>query len=293
MSADDLHAHLDGGATTVARCWLVERKDRVSFGFTDHDLDLAFDGHAFRAGTGLTAKALSQTTGLSVDNSEAVGALADVAVTEADIAAGRFDGASVTCWLVNWANVAARKVLFRGTFGQIERAGGAFRAELRGLTEALNVPQGRSVQRGCSAILGDASCRVDLSQPGLSAELAVETVEGGRIFRWAGFTGFDDRWFERGRFRVLSGAAAGLVQVVKNDRLSAVSRTVELWEALAGVAAGDTVRIEAGCDKRADTCQLKFSNFLNFRGFPHVPGEDWLASYPVRTGRNDGGSLVR
>jgi uncharacterized phage protein (TIGR02218 family) len=39
--------------------------------------------------------------------------------------------------------------------------------------------------------------------------------------------------------------------------------------------------LEAGCDKRAETCRLKFANFLNFRGFPHVPGEDWLASYPT------------
>lgn len=292
MSAEALHAHLDGGVTTVARCWAVVRRDEVKFGFTDHDMDLSFDGVVFRAGTGLTAKALSQTTGLSVDNSEAMGALSDAAVTEADIAAGRFDGAAVTCWLVNWADVAARKVLFRGSLGQIERSGGAFRAELRGLTEALNVPQGRSVQRGCSAVLGDGACRFDLSAQGYAVEVMVEVVDGGRVFRWADFTGFDDRWFERGRFVVVSGAAAGLVAVVKNDRLSGVSRTVELWEPLAAVAVGDVVRIEAGCDKRADTCRLKFGNFLNFRGFPHVPGEDWLASYPLRTGRNDGGSLV-
>ena len=41
------------------------------------------------------------------------------------------------------------------------------------------------------------------------------------------------------------------------------------------------VRIIAGCDKTAATCRTKFANFLNFRGFPHIPGEDWLTSYPV------------
>jgi uncharacterized phage protein (TIGR02218 family) len=69
---------------------------------------------------------------------------------------------------------------------------------------------------------------------------------------------------------------------------------VELWEALgAPLAAGDMVRIEAGCDKRAETCQLKFDNFLNFRGFPHIPGEDWLMAYPTSGQVHDGGSLVR
>lgn len=42
-------------------------------------------------------------------------------------------------------------------------------------------------------------------------------------------------------------------------------------------------------DKRAVTCRKKFNNFLNFRGFPDIPGEDWLMSYPIPSERNDGG----
>lgn len=218
--------------------------------------------------------------------------LSDDAVTEADLDAGRFDGAEVRAWLVNWADPAQRALEFRRTIGEVVRSGPAFRAELRGLAEALGVPRGRVFQRPCSAVLGDAACGVDLSAPGYRAERAVEAVEGGRVFRWASFAGFDDRWFEAGRFTVLTGAAAGLVAVVKGDRLSAAGRTVELWEALrAPVVPGDVVRLEAGCDKRPETCRLKFLNFVNFRGFPHVPGEDWLTAYPVSDGRNDGGSL--
>jgi uncharacterized phage protein (TIGR02218 family) len=122
----------------------------------------------------------------------------------------------------------------------------------------------------------------------------VETVEGGRLFRWASLPGFDDRWFEKGRLVVMTGEAAGLSGTVKNDRQGASGRMVELWQAiLAEIAPGDLVRIEAGCDKRAETCRLKFGNFLNFRGFPHVPGEDWLTSYPSRVQANDGGRLNR
>lgn len=286
--------HLGTGITTVARCWRVARRDGVVMGFTDHDRDLVFDGTLFRAGAGLSAKAVSQTTGLAVDNTEAAGALSDAGITEADLLAGRFDGAEVEAWLVNWADPAQRMLQFRGSMGEVVQAGGAFQAELRGLTERLNQPQGRVYQRGCSAVLGDAQCRVDLSLPGYSEERAVEAVEGARVFGWADFLGFDDRWFERGRLVVLTGAAAGLVAVVKNDRLSGRARTVELWEAIrAPVVAGDVVRLEAGCDRRAETCRLKFANFLNFRGFPHLPGEDWLTAVPRADGVNDGGSLGR
>ncbi len=292
--AQDLYAHLQSGATSVCRAWAVTRADGESFGFTDHDRDLSFEGFTFRADSGLTARALQQATGLSVDNSEAVGALSSASVTEADILAGRFDGAEVRAWLVNWADVSERVLQFRGTFGEITRAGGAFQAELRGLTEGLNQPQGRVYQRTCSAVLGDKACKVDLGQLGYFAEVAAEDVDGRQTFRFAELAGFDDRWFERGRLVVLSGAATGLVGVIKNDRIRTGGRDLELWQSFAlEIAAGDMLRLEAGCDKRVETCRLKFNNFLNFRGFPHIPGEDWLTTFPRSQDVNDGGSLGR
>lgn len=290
----ELAAHLAGGLTTLCRCWAVTRRDGIEQGFTDHDMDLTFEAVQFRADTGLSAKALQQTTGLAVDNTEALGALSDASVSEADIQAGRYDGAEVRAWLVNWADVSQRMLQFRGTFGEIQRSGGAFQVELRGLTEALNQPQGRVYQRPCPAVLGDKDCGFDLSAAGYFAEVAVEIVEDGRVFRFSEMAGFDLRWFERGRLSVLSGAAKGLVGMVKNDRLSDAGREIELWEVLrAPIEAGDLVRIEAGCDKRAESCRLKFQNFANFRGFPDIPGEDWLMSYPSQTSGNSGGSLTR
>ncbi|MDJ0828035.1 MAG: DUF2163 domain-containing protein [Rhodobacter sp.] len=288
-----LQAHLESGTTTLCRAWAVVRADGAAFGFTDHDRPLSFEGIDFKADSGLSAAAISQATGLAVDNTEAVGVLSDAALREDDIQAGRFDGAAVTAWLVNWADVDQRLVQFRGTLGEVKRSSGAFQAELRGLTEALNQPTGRVYQTPCAAVLGDAACGFDLDTPGYAAEIAVEAVEDRKLFRFAALAGFDDRWFERGRLRVLSGAAEGLVGLIKNDRLTAEGRSLELWQALgAAVAEGDTIRIEAGCDKRAGTCRLKFNNFLNFRGFPHIPGEDWLMAYPTDGQLHDGGSLV-
>lgn len=291
--SEELKAHLASGCTTLARAWAIARADGRVLGFTDHDVGLSFEGVDFEPDSGMTAKAIARGTGLSVDNSESYGALSSAAISEADILAGRYDGAEVTAWLVNWADVSERAMLFRGAIGEVTRAAGAFTAELRGLTEALGIEQGRIYHPRCAAVLGDGRCRFDLGTNGYALEIAAETVAEGRVFGFASVAGFEDRWFEKGRFRVLSGAAAGLIGVIKNDRVSgAGARTVELWQRLgAEVATGDMVRLEAGCDKRADTCRLKFDNFLNFRGFPHIPGEDWLVSYPVQSGANDGGSL--
>ena len=290
MSKEALLSHLATGTSTVCRAWTVRRRDGLVLGFTDHDRDLQVDGVACRADTGMTARSLQQTTGLSVDNSEAFGALSAAAITEDDLTAGRFDGAEVQAYLVNWAAPEDFVLQFRGSLGEISRVDGSFKAELRGLAELLNRPQGMAYTPGCSAVLGDGRCRFDLAQPGYFAEVAVDGVEDGRVFTFHSFASFEDRWFEGGRFSVVGGAAAGLVGVVKIDRSEGVQRRVELWQSLrAPIAAGDMVRIHAGCDKSANACRAKFANFLNFRGFPHIPGEDWLASYPV-PGRSNAGA---
>ena len=286
-----LDAHLARGTTGVCRCWKLVRGDGATFGFTDHDRALAFDGVSFKPETGLSAAALMQTTGLSVDNTEAVGALSDAAITEGDIAAGRYDGAAIEAWLVQWDQPENRVLQFRGTLGELTRANGAFTAELRGLAERMNTPTGRVYQRSCSAVLGDGDCRFDLATPGYAAEVTVAAVEGGRVLQLAGLEAFEARWFERGRCVVLDGAAAGLVGAVKIDRPEGSLRRVELWDRLrAGIAAGDTIRLTAGCDKRMETCRLKFANLLNFRGFPDIPGEDWMVAHPSRLSARDGGS---
>lgn len=291
---DSLRAHLATGATTLARAWAIARADGVVLGFTDHDRPLRFEGIEFAPDSGMSARALVQSTGLSVDNTEAVGALSSEAITEADLLAGRYDGAEVRIWLVNWADVRDHALQFRGHLGEITRVAGAFAAELRGLSERLGVEGGRIFHPRCSAVLGDGSCRFDVGLPGYAAEVAVGTVAEDQLFGFADLTGFEDRWFEKGQFEVLSGAAAGLFGVIKNDRLQGASRSVELWQRIgAPVVAGDLVRLVAGCDRRADTCRFKFGNFLNFQGFPHIPGDDWLLSYPVSSGVNDGGSLFR
>jgi uncharacterized phage protein (TIGR02218 family) len=283
--------HVENGLTTLCRCWLITRKDGVIFGFTDHDCKLEFDGLTFKADSGLSALALDQSTGLSVDNTEALGALSDAAVREEDIESGRFDGADVRAWMVNWADTSMRWLQFRGSIGELRRKGGAFQAELRGLAEALNRPLGRIYQKGCTAVLGEAGCQFDLEKPGYTESLPIEAVEEARVFSWAELDGFEPAWFARGRLTVTSGQASGLWGSIKQDRFENGHRIVELWEPIrGGLAVGDQVKLTAGCDKQLSTCRLKFNNFANYQGFPDLPSEDWVAAFPKKDGSNTGGS---
>ena len=286
-----LLAHLQTGCTTVCRCWALTRRDGTVMGFTDHDGPLSFEGITFRADTGMSTASLQQSTGLSVDNSETMGALSDAAIREADIEAGRYDGAEVTSWLVNWADVSERHLMFRGTIGELRLGNGAFHAELRGLTEALGRPVGRVYQKPCTAVLGDSTCGFDTTREGYFTERAVEVVEAGRVFRFDGMTGFDEGWFAFGTLAGLSGACEGLRGIVKRDAFEGERRVIELWHPMrAAMETGDQIRLVAGCDKRMQSCRTKFVNLLNFQGFPDVPGDSWLTVQPASAGETSGGS---
>lgn len=294
MSAADLLAHLATGATHVCHCWSVVRRDGLALGFTDHDRAIRFDGIEFLPESGLSARALASTTGLSVNNTEAIGVLSADAITEGDIDAGRYDGAAVTTWLVQWDNPAARQVRFSGTIGEIARESGGFRAELRGLTDALNQPQGRSYFTSCSVVLGDARCSVDFDDPTFGADAIIDNVANGQFFSFLNISNYHTGWFDAGFLEVQSGAAQGLSGVVRRDELDGDVRRIRLWEPIrALIAAGDAVRLIAGCDKRAVTCREKFANLVNFQGFPDIPGDDWLASVPRANGANTGRSRSR
>jgi uncharacterized phage protein (TIGR02218 family) len=51
--------------------------------------------------------------------------------------------------------------------------------------------------------------------------------------------------------------------------------------------------VTAGCDKRFETCRTKFANAVNFRGFPHLPGNDFVVAYAVPGEPGHDGSPLR
>ncbi len=287
-------AHLKSGATTLCHCWRVTRRDGAVLGFTDHDRALVFDGAAFEPETGADGAAMTASADLAVDNTEIEGALRSDRLSAADLAAGRYDGARVEIWRVNWADVDQRLLLRRGVIGEVRAARGpdgeTFAAEIRGQSSLLDRPSGRVYQRQCDALLGDARCGVDIADSAFGATGVVAAVIDEQRFTASGLAGFEDGWFEHGRLDWTSGANQDLSAFVKTHARAGEHASVTLWlPAGAPIKVGDAFAIIAGCDKRHETCRDKFSNLVNFRGFHLMPGNDFAVSYPARGEALDGG----
>jgi hypothetical protein len=204
---------IESGAATLCHVWRLTRRDGGMLGFTDHDRDLTMDGVVCRAGSGWMAGAGESAVGLAAGSFVASGGLDDVAITEADIAAGLYDGARVALWRVDWSEPTLAVRLWTATLTRLRHEGEAFVAEMEGPLAALERVVGRTYGRDCDAVLGDGRCGVDT----------------------AAFPG-------------------------------------------------------QTCDKRWSTCTGVFGNGLNFRGFPDIPGDDFLTAHPAGGGRHDGGS---
>jgi uncharacterized phage protein (TIGR02218 family) len=288
-----LAAHLAQDGTTTAKCWRVIRSDGLTLGFTDHDRMLEVEGTTCAPTFGLDGGEMPARLGQQVETGEVLGVLDSLAISEDDILLGRYDGAQVETWLVNWADPGQCLKLRVDTIGEIVREDGVFRAELRSPQQALNVTRGRVYHGLCDAVVGDTRCGVDL---GLAAHVGTATVEeviDAFQLRVSGLTGFDEGWFGFGVGQWIDGRREGLRDPVLTHRrepdgdvLGFASRVGD-W-----IGIGDQLSVTVGCDRRFATCRARFGNEVNFRGFPHIPGSDYVLRHPRQGDAMDGRAVV-
>jgi uncharacterized phage protein (TIGR02218 family) len=263
---------VEGEATSVALCWRLERADGAGVALTSHDMALTSGGVRYEPEPGIMPAAVTRTLGLEPHSGEVAGALSSDALREVDLALGRWDGAQVRLALVDWAEPDSEAIqLIGGEVGGVHIDGEAFSADLRGAAARLEEPVGPATSAECRAQFGDKKCRVDLA--GRTIVARVTGAERGSLTLDASV---DDR-FVLGRLRFMSGANCGLSSVI----LAAGGMNVQVRDLpRAAVESGCRVELREGCDKRFETCVSRFANAENFRGEPHLPGNDLLTRYP-------------
>ncbi|MCW2411241.1 MULTISPECIES: DUF2163 domain-containing protein [unclassified Sphingobium] len=256
----------------LAFCWRLERRDGVTIGLTSHDRGLRAHGLRYAAAPGITPSAIVQG-GNDPDLTDLQGAISSAAISEVDLDAGRWDGATLLLHLTEWTEPGVLWLeLARGELGSIERRGGAYSVSLRStLAAALERPVAPVTSATCRATLGDADCRIDLRRH--QQIVAVGAVADDRVACGGLLAGV----YPFGSLRWLEGPNCGLLQTIVDQEAGGVFLAEP---PVFPVAAGTRALLTQGCDKRLATCAARFGNAVNFRGEPHLPGMDLLTRYP-------------
>lgn len=264
-----LKAHYAQGTTTLATCWKATLTNGTVVAATSFDRDIVFGGVTYQAAQGYSASDIESSAELNPDNLEIQGVLASPAITDDDIHSGLWDYAAIEVFEVNYADLTqGRNLLRAGTLGEVRGGRSKFVAEMRGLLQAYTRNVVRLVTNDCTADLGDARCRVDLAA--ITVTGVVGTVTGNRTINDAARTEAAD-WFTGGKLTFTSGANTGRSMEVKRSAPGQIELAHAMYDA---IAPGDTYSVYAGCTKRhAEDCIAKHNNGVNFRGFPHLPGD--------------------
>lgn len=293
-----LKKHLAGDVTTLCTLWLVKRRDGAIFTFTDLDIPVIYDGNIYEPSSGYSVSAISSTSALDVDNLELEGMLTSEVISDDDLLAGLWDFAEFVIMRIDYGQAeivtdigygydygynygglggssgnSGVEILRAGTLGNVRTGRQNYFVELRGMMQPLQQDVGRLCLPACDADLGDHRCKVNLTP--FTVTGTVTSVATQSMFTDSSRSE-PDGWFAFGLLTFTSGLNEGYSMEVKT--YSSGGAFVLQQAMTFPIKPDDTYSVYAGCDKTRATCKNKFSNVVNFRGFPDVPGLDRMVS---------------
>lgn len=270
-----LQQGIDNG--TISTFIKIVRSDATIKGFSNHDKPLTIDSIQYKPTPGLERVIMNLRSNAEVSNQEFGGGWV-VDLNETDLQNGLYDDALITVFRADWSNVSAGTVvIFEGSLGMIQWTEDGFKADIHSLMRQLGKKIGISTT---------AKCRHNLFTQASSTNIGACTlVEGSFTYNTTvvtatsklkftiGSIGQPDAWIANGILTWTSGLNSGASYEVK----SYVSNVVDLFLPTTFIVAnGDAFTVTAGCDKNIETCKSKFSNVVNFGGFPHIkPEVNW------------------
>lgn len=272
--------------TRWASLWKLVRADGTTFAYTSHDESITYLGVTYKPCAGLEGSAieLGAVSG-SVGNQELKGFFDDDDIKQGDLLNGLYDGATVEIWIYPWGNTTG-EIPFRitaGIIGKVQENEDGFTAEVLSIGAQLQQQALLEVYSApCRYKLGGSRCGVELAcltATGTVTSVADRSVRDAASRRQFSDTGRSevDGWYEYGVLTWTSGSNAGVSVEVKVF----ADKTFTLWRPMQfEIEIGDEYSVAPGCAKTVDHCRYKFDNYLNYGGFPDVPGNDAIIRTP-------------
>lgn len=258
-----------------AECFTFTTTAGTPYRWTNYDVPIAYNGYTFSAGgplvQGLKYKG---TVGLEVDKQQLTIAarptdLINGAPFLVALRDGAFDGAAIQRDRVFMSSpggsVVGGVTLFKGFLSTVDSVG---RTQATVTVASALVVLDYDMPRNlfsptCVHTLYDAGCGIPRGT--FAASGAAGSGSTSNTVIWSGAA----TQHQQGSLVWTSGANANLRSTVRSVN---TGTSLSLMYPLPfAPSAGDTFTVYAGCDHTQATCQSRFNNTNNFRGFPYVP----------------------
>lgn len=276
-----LQTHYDGESTTTCLLVRLELKDGTIYGFTNLDVDVAYDdldgSVNYESDNGFTPSRFESGADLAVDNGEMMGWVAAAGITEQQIRAGLFDYATVKVYRVNYNDLTAgrHEIVATGTAGQTRFDNRGWITEFRSLTQQLRQPLSTLYSTTCQVQFGSPKCgKAFVWVTGSVTSVGSET---GRIFTDTALTDPDGHYLP-GVVEWLTGDNAGIEMEIDDHASDQITLAMPMPYP---IQTGDTYRVRQDCNKVARTvgdvpghCKDRHNNLNRFRGQSFLPVAD-------------------
>jgi uncharacterized phage protein (TIGR02218 family) len=156
-------------------------------------------------------------------------------------------------------------LLFKGRLGNVDQIGRTTaKLTVNSDLVLLDIDMPRNVyQPTCLHALYDSGCTLVKNAFGTNGTAASGSTAS--VINWSGASSV----YQQGSITFTSGVNAGVTANV-NSVAAGTSLTLG-YPLQSPPAPADTFTVYQGCDHTPGTCQSKFNNLANFRGFPYVP----------------------
>ena len=253
--------------TTLSICLKLSLSNGEVVSITDHDHDLIVDGLTYTASRSFSYTNIESHSSLNVDNLQIDSVLNSDYINKDDILAGKYDGAEVEIFQVDYNNQNHDKSILKfGFISEIKILDNRFIANIVAISQNAKRQIADTFSPFCRAKFCDHLCKLkidDFSYHGYISEVLIKRKK----FLDKSLKQEKD-YYKHGVITFLSGANKPYPIEIKES----VGSEIELFFlAPYEIKCGDKYTIIAGCDKLFSTCNRKFKNGINFRGEPHIP----------------------
>jgi uncharacterized phage protein (TIGR02218 family) len=256
----------------LADLYVITLTNSTVLRLTNFDINLTYDSNTYTS-SNLERDKIKQNTGFSVDSLDFI-IYSDSSIVingftfNQALHYGLFDGAKVQiykAYLNTDYSVIGAINLFYGSLSINSITNTKAELQITSITDILNTKLPRNLyQAACSNTLFDTACSVQKSTYKVSGIAGPECT---KVFVHAGLLAANN-YFNQGVILFTSGQNINIKRTVKKY---AAGNVLLIKYLPYTPAEGDTFDIWPGCDKTKATCQGRFNNLTNFRGFPFIP----------------------